>query len=701
MSIKFRKLVAVFASVCMVASFAVPFASASATPPAAPSAANDIVVIPESDFADPNFYQGMLDVADTDGDGAISEQEAADVARIELHDKGISNITGIENFPNTQRLDLSINDITDPSPIASLSALTFLSLSDNELTDVSSLAPLTGLKSLGLAYNHIEDISALAGMTNLSAISLDANKLSDISALAGMTKLKNLDATGMRISDISALAGNPTLAWVYMDGNSLNMADPATVQIINDLKFNNKTYFEIGYQGPKDGDKYNAAQVPVVIYDQLNTIDLDGMVYNKATAVSTSEDGSHVITTGLGRVVNFSIDTQGPAITAKLEGTGIKVSDNAYTQKNVVVTIDGASSVKINGEDATLTDGTITLTEEGFYTIEATDESDNVSYFQLTIDRTAPVFAQGGPGTGLSMDGGFTKYDIKTMVSEENGPVSIYVNGDFMLSSVNPTLTFTEPGTYVVEARDLANNVARYTATIDRTPPTLSGAEENVTYTTDVTLTASEEVRFFVNGVEDPEYKTSMTFSEDGRYVVRVYDRANNRTGNLTFWIKKTAPTLTVKNAGTGAVLEKAEDGKYYCNQFVNVAASEKSTFYVNGVSKGLLYTLGIRENGEFTVYSEDSAGNRSEEITIVIDRNRVTISGVRAGSVNVKDVNLTFNKSVNVTVERNLNGTITTDTVKNVSNLTLTENGNYKITAADAGGNSATISFTIAKAAR
>ena len=51
--------------------------------------------------------------------------------------------------------------------------------------------------------------------------------------------------------------------------------------------------------------------------------------------------------------------------------------------------------------------------------------------------------------------------------------------------------------------------------------------------------------------------------------------------------------------------------------------------------------------------------------------------------------------------MERNLNGTITTDTVKNVSTLTLTENGNYKITAADAGGNSATISFTIAKAAR
>ncbi|MFQ8599239.1 MAG: hypothetical protein ACLSAP_00640 [Oscillospiraceae bacterium] len=397
-------------------------------------------------------------------------------------------------------------------------------------------------------------------MTELGALSLDYNKLSDISALAGMTKLKNLDATGMRISDISALAGNPSLAWVYMDGNSLNMADAATLQVINNLKLNNKTYFEIGYQGPKEGDKYNAAQVPVVIYDQLNTIDLDGTVYDKATAISTSENGSHVITTGLGRVVNFSIDAEGPAITAKLEGTGITVSNNAYTQKNVVVSIEGAAAVKVNGADAALEDGKITLTEEGFYTIEATDESGNVSYFQLTIDRTAPVFAQGGPGTGLSMDGGFTKYDIKTKVTEENGPVSIYVNGDFMLSSVNPTLTFTEPGTYVVEARDLANNVARYTATIDRTPPTLSGAEQDVTYNTDVTLTASEEVRFFVNGVEDPEYKTSMTFNEDGRYVVRVYDRAGNRAGNLIFWIKKTAPALTVKTR-TGAVLEKAADG--------------------------------------------------------------------------------------------------------------------------------------------
>ena len=55
------------------------------------------------------------------------------------------------------------NEITDVSPLASLTNLTTLNLSDNRISDVSPLASLTNLTWLNLMRNPLDlnDIQAL------------------------------------------------------------------------------------------------------------------------------------------------------------------------------------------------------------------------------------------------------------------------------------------------------------------------------------------------------------------------------------------------------------------------------------------------------------------------------------------------------------------------------------------------------------
>ena len=76
-------------------------------------------------------------------------------------------------------LDLSVAEIIDISPLASLKHLSELDLDVNQIVDVSPLANLTNLTDLILWNNRIVDISPLANLTNLTELDLKGNPLRD------------------------------------------------------------------------------------------------------------------------------------------------------------------------------------------------------------------------------------------------------------------------------------------------------------------------------------------------------------------------------------------------------------------------------------------------------------------------------------------------------------------------------------------
>jgi len=114
------------------------------------------------------------------------------------------NLRVIGKLGNLKTLHLSSNEITDISPLHSLTKLAYLSLENNNIRDISALGSLKRLETIQLSRNQISDISALANLNNLFFVFLGENKISDISALRGK-ELGTLSLSNNLIVDISPL----------------------------------------------------------------------------------------------------------------------------------------------------------------------------------------------------------------------------------------------------------------------------------------------------------------------------------------------------------------------------------------------------------------------------------------------------------------------------------------------------------------
>ena len=145
--------------------------------------------------------------------------------------------------------------------------------------------------------------------------------------------------------------------------------------------------------------------------------------------------------------------------------------------------------------------------------------------------------------------------------------------------------------------------------------PDISGIDNNsFTRKDSVSLTISDDnevtTTVMLNG-NPVDYSDS--FTEEGTYVVTAVDAAFNET-TLTFTIDRTKPVV-------GGV----EDGKYY-NTDVAVTIDDTNPGTVHLHKNGELvkpYNAGdpITEEGTYTVVVTDKAGNKSKEITFVIDK--------------------------------------------------------------------------------
>lgn len=129
-------------------------------------------------------------------------------------------------------LNLSDLNITDLSPLSSLTALTDLNLRFNKVTDLSPLASLTALEKLYLHRNQITDLSPLASLNALERLSLNDNQIIYLSPLASLTALTSLRLSYNQITDLSPLL--PLLAlkklkWLHLDNNKITHLPPGII----------------------------------------------------------------------------------------------------------------------------------------------------------------------------------------------------------------------------------------------------------------------------------------------------------------------------------------------------------------------------------------------------------------------------------------------------------------------------------------
>jgi hypothetical protein len=118
------------------------------------------------DFPDPMLEQGIR-VALNKPKGKISIYDMEMLVDLDIRNKGVTDLTGLETATALEELRLANNSIEDISPLAGLLQLEELYLQQNRISDLSPLAGLTGLVRLRVDFNWISDVAPLAGLINL------------------------------------------------------------------------------------------------------------------------------------------------------------------------------------------------------------------------------------------------------------------------------------------------------------------------------------------------------------------------------------------------------------------------------------------------------------------------------------------------------------------------------------------------------
>ena len=123
--------------------------------------------------------------------------------------KLLLDLLGVDYFSAVTRVEFnnSQKQVSDVTPLASLTKLEDLELSDTQVSDLAPLADLTNLKKLRLSITQVSDVRPLAGLANLETLMLLQTQVSDLTPLAGLTSLETLVLTDTQVSDVRPLAG--------------------------------------------------------------------------------------------------------------------------------------------------------------------------------------------------------------------------------------------------------------------------------------------------------------------------------------------------------------------------------------------------------------------------------------------------------------------------------------------------------------
>ena len=128
------------------------------------------VSINAENFPDENFRQ-YVKKFDTNGNDSLSPQEIADAKEIEVVNKSISDLTGIEYFTALTSLYCSGNQLTELD-VSKNTKLTDLYCNNNDLTSLN-VSGCTKLTSLNCSSNRLTslDVSGCTALTNLTCSS--------------------------------------------------------------------------------------------------------------------------------------------------------------------------------------------------------------------------------------------------------------------------------------------------------------------------------------------------------------------------------------------------------------------------------------------------------------------------------------------------------------------------------------------------
>jgi Leucine-rich repeat (LRR) protein len=140
--------------------------------------------------------------------GTIMISDIYYLENLDLSEKNIKSIQGLQYFENLEILEIYNNQITDITPLKNLINLKRIEIYNNQISDISPLKDLKKLIGLSIAGNKVTNIKDLENLTNMLWLNICFNQITDISALEGMINLRSLAINNNRINDLTPLINN-------------------------------------------------------------------------------------------------------------------------------------------------------------------------------------------------------------------------------------------------------------------------------------------------------------------------------------------------------------------------------------------------------------------------------------------------------------------------------------------------------------
>ena len=308
------------------------------------------------------------------------------------------------------------------------------------------------------------------------------------------------------------------------------------------------------------------------------------------------------------------------------------------TATNVTIPIEvsdadgNAAQVKVTSDKGQLTGSgshyTLTVTENGIYTVTAEDSDSNRTQVQIPVEaikgNVAPTIAAEQPQINATSatirvtvdDNGGT--EITSVTDQNLNTAALQADGSYLL-------TVTEDGSYTITATNKAGKSAYATVVvsgIDRTPPVVEqptvSYNENMT-SAQIVLKANDGngsgiAKVTASGVEMSlsEGNYILNVTQNGEYAIVVTDKAGNQaqaqvtvngidktnpdirqTSDNNGWKQKHEVTFAVTDEGSGiSSVQVTKDGKTITH------------------SEGNGYRFTAEENGSYLITATDKAGN-------------------------------------------------------------------------------------------
>ena len=384
-----------------------------------------------------------------------------------------------------------------------------------------------------------------------------------------------------------------------------------------------------------------------------------------------------------------------PVITAE---DGSLLSDNTKTNKKFRVFCNEENvAIVYSFEDGAYApyDGSL-MDQEGIYTFRLSDRMNNRTIVSLEIERSVKFTVN---GSYILKDGNYYSKSWLSLVAQETFATFEII--DELGQSRDPSARFDTEGKYNVYMKDIAGNRVEFQIVIDKSAPNVliknvkgEEIEEGATVNLPFSV-SSEEADVSITYRRGNTGNTIVYEGEilegSGRYTFTVSDFLGNKR---EFEMRI---TYSVEFDISGNYIEDGF-GNYLSRSSITLTAREECViFRIEHVLTGVSYGSGdkVTAEGTYDVSILSAHGNKAN-FQIVIDRAPpvITLEGVESNGATRENVRIIVTEGDNAFYRKNGSN----ENYSFVDSCVIKEEGAYTVTAKDAVGNSASVTFTIDK---